>query len=226
MRKPVIALRDRGDCYVGEIDMPLRGGGRHRVSTLGWDPLDTLKKVASQAKAVITNPALAPLIPPQVTAAITTAQAIAKLSQSAPEVARKLAAQMSPAAKKLATSILSKPTKRPPARRGTQPKQQRPASVLVPGRSTRATVSVTKPPVSTMPTQQTAMPSPADLTFPFNPLDPNEAAAMQAWGAEAFAPQEGYVPPVEEFPDEEYDDGSEAEGQVVYQEDVWEDAES
>lgn len=226
--KPRIKLRDEGNCYVGEIDMPLHGGSRHRVSTLGWNPIDTLKQAASQAKQIITNPALAPLIPPQVHAAVKAADAISRLAKKSPELAKKAAASMSPAARALTLAVLKKQPKKPPMRMPSKP-TTKPASVLVPGRSSRS--FTVKPAASTMPPPTPApahgIPSPSNVNFPFNPLDPNEAYAMAAWGAENFAEQEGFQPPVDEFEGVEYDDGTEPEGeQTVYQEDVWDDEES
>ena len=102
--KPIIRLKEQeGGAFLGEIEMPLAGGGRIIVGALalGDDPEElgwgfsslksaarkigsrakALKKVAAIAKRVSQDPVVKALMPAQVNAAVKATSAIAKMAE-------------------------------------------------------------------------------------------------------------------------------------------------
>jgi hypothetical protein len=79
MRKPVVKLGRRGDCHVGELEMPMQAGAIH-VKALGWDPVSALRRASALAVAITTDPRLAPFLPPQAMMAAQTVHALTTMS--------------------------------------------------------------------------------------------------------------------------------------------------
>lgn len=180
-RKPVVRVRDRGNCYLGEIEMPLHGGGRIAVSSLGWSPWGALKKAGAAAKLIATNPALQPFIPAQVTAAIKSARAIAKLAQGNRPLLRQLQSKLSPAAQSVARSMLENQAKTITPSDATYTATPQP-SYSPAGTEAQGGKTITP----TDATYTEAQPPPyVDMT------NPEEAAAVNAWGPQSFDHQEG-----------------------------------
>lgn len=79
MKRPVIRMREVGTLHVGEIDCPM-DKGMIKISTLGFDPLSALRRAASTALQLTTDPAIAPLLPPGVAQAAQLARTLSKMS--------------------------------------------------------------------------------------------------------------------------------------------------
>lgn len=113
MAKPRISIRRSGKHHLGEIEMPIAGGQRITVGSLGWSPLDALRKVVSTAASIATNPDIAPFLPPGVTAAVKTAQSVSQLAKQNPGALKAISPKLSKPARKLAAKVLPKgPTMR------------------------------------------------------------------------------------------------------------------
>jgi hypothetical protein len=104
MQKPRISLRKRGDVHLGEICMPMQGG-KIKVATVGWNPMSALRRAASAALQIATDPTIAPFLPPQVQLAVRTARALTQLTIPGLVAVSK---EGSPATRKLALAMLTK----------------------------------------------------------------------------------------------------------------------
>lgn len=134
-KKVRIRIRDRGDCYLGDITIPLHGGGKLHASSLGWSPFSALKKAATIAKRMVDNPVIQHLLPPQVTLAIKAAKTVAQVAAAHPQLLKTVArvAQgvatggTSEVTRLVANKLLSMPTvhpKAPPAAAAAIQQQQ------------------------------------------------------------------------------------------------------
>lgn len=104
--KPRICVRDLGSHYIGALDVPLVTGQRLQAAEIGFDPWSALQKVMHSVAAIVSNPAVAAVLPPQAVLAITIADKISKMS---PEGLRALIdhPKASPAQKKLAQTVVA-----------------------------------------------------------------------------------------------------------------------
>ena len=105
-QKPKICIRDLGTHYIGALDLPLGGGRRLQAAEIGFDPWSALTKVMHTISAIVSNPAVASVLPPQAVLAIAIADKIASMS---PAGLRALIddARASPAQKKLAKTVVA-----------------------------------------------------------------------------------------------------------------------
>lgn len=105
-RKPKICLRPVGDHYIGAIDLPIEGRASVQALEIGFDPWTALQKVVHAISAIVQNPAVASVLPPQAVIAITIADRIASMS---PEGLRALLRHpgSTPAQKKLAGAVVA-----------------------------------------------------------------------------------------------------------------------
>lgn len=117
--KIVIKHRRRGpNHHMGAIEIPLTNGGRVSCEGVGWTPWDAVKQAASVVNRVVTDPALAPLMPPQVQAAVMAAKTISKLAKQHPGVLKAITPSLARKSdRKLARSFTKHPAIRnvPPA---------------------------------------------------------------------------------------------------------------
>lgn len=104
--KPRICVRDLGTHYIGALDLPLTSGQRLQAAEIGFDPWSALQKVMHTISAIVSNPAVASVLPPQAVLAITIADKIASMS---PAGLRALIEHpgASPAQKKLAKAVVN-----------------------------------------------------------------------------------------------------------------------
>ena len=203
MRKPVVRLRDRGNCYLGEVEMPTNAGGTIRISQLGWSPGGALRKAASAASRVMNDPAMQMILPPQVKVAVSTARALSKMSVPG---LKQIANQLSPAARSLAISLIKRAgqTYAPPGGTAQQPTAA-PAQATVVPQGVHADTHA----IDQAATAVNVIEPPSNIPPYLDPNDPSDAAALNAWGAEAFQYQQGQGETI--YPDEEDDEDEEPE---------------
>jgi hypothetical protein len=104
--KPRICVRDLGSHYIGALDLPLTSGQRLQAAEIGFDPWTALQKVMHTISAIVSNPAVASVLPPQAVLAITIADKIAGMSPAGLKALIEHPAA-SPAQKKLAGAVVA-----------------------------------------------------------------------------------------------------------------------
>lgn len=104
--KPRICIRDLGTHYIGALDLPLTSGQRLQAAEIGFDPWSALQKVMHTISAIVSNPAVASVLPPQAVLAITIADKIASMSPAGLKALIEHPAA-SPAQKKLAGTVIA-----------------------------------------------------------------------------------------------------------------------
>lgn len=104
--KPKICVKPLGDHYIGAIELPLNGRDTVQALEIGFDPWTALQKVVHTISAIVQNPAVASVLPPQAVLAVAIADKIASMS---PEGLRALMKHPSatPAQKKLAGAVVA-----------------------------------------------------------------------------------------------------------------------
>lgn len=105
-QKPRICVRDLGTHYIGALDLPLTSGQRLQAAEIGFDPWSALQKVMHTISAIVSNPAVASVLPPQAVLAITIADKIASMSPAGLKALIEHPAA-SPAQKKLAKTVVA-----------------------------------------------------------------------------------------------------------------------
>jgi hypothetical protein len=113
MRKPRVRMKDRGTHYLGEIEMPRVDGGCIRASAIGAFPWEAVKKAATAAMRIASDPALVPIIGPQGMALATSARAISKMAEHNMPLLRAVSKNMAPTAKKLAHGFVKRANSAP-----------------------------------------------------------------------------------------------------------------
>lgn len=206
MRKPRVCFRDEGEAFVGEIEMPTVGGGRVLASAVGFNPFDTLSRVATMAERIATDPALAPIIPPQALLAAKTARAIANTGRQSPDLLRQLTPDFTPASRTLSRALQAAAKKRKRRRRSgrsSSSSRRRERGVETYGSAARSSSRTPQydapapgyeqqpyeqqPYEQAMPSPQPGYYAPAQTPGAFMP-SADDLRARELWGEGAFAP--------------------------------------
>jgi hypothetical protein len=106
MSKAIVRTRDLGNYCLGEVVLPLAGGGSVRARGVGAFPWDALRRATSVAMRIASDPALAPFLPPGGALAIKEANALSRMAQNNPGLLKRAAPELAPAGKAIATSFL------------------------------------------------------------------------------------------------------------------------
>lgn len=104
--KPKICVKPVGDHYIGAIDLPLNGKDCVQALEIGFDPWSALQKVVHSISAIVQNPAIASMLPPQAVLAVAIADKIASMSPAGLRALIKHP-NATPAQKKLAGAVVA-----------------------------------------------------------------------------------------------------------------------
>ena len=178
MRKPTVRMKDRGTHYLGAIELPLETGGCIRVSNVGAFPWEAVKKAATAAMRIASDPALLPIIGPSGMALAQSARAVSKMAEQNMPLLRSVSKNLTPVAKSLANSFIKRASTPPKSTPRTRtPRTPRGSSASTPSGAQQPTSQYGIPGFSIRPGQ----------------LQPTAAYQQQQQQPEYYPP--GYYPP-------------------------------